>query len=523
MDCGDSPAIRGDCSRILEQITLKMTSTFDLGEVLTAITQGLVDELGAAFARIWLIGPGDICGQCFKAANCSNRNQCLHLRTSAGMYTRTDGEYRRVPIGALKIGRIAQGWGPMSTNDALNDDRLPNKRWLAETGLKSFAGYPLSFRGELLGVLGMFSHRPLTEDELERLAAFANQAAIAIKNAQLFSEVEELKIQLEAENVYLQEEIKTQHNFEEIIGQTKAIKKVQRNIETVAPTDANVLILGETGTGKELVARALHNLSNRKGRALIKLNCAAIPSGLVESELFGHEKGAFTGALAQKIGRFELADKGTIFLDEIGEMPLDLQPKLLRVLQEGEFERVGGSRTFKVDVRVIAATNRNLDDAVRAGRFREDLYYRLNVFPIALPSLRERREDITLLAQYFVAKYGARLGKKIDQIQRKLLDQLATHSWPGNIRELENVIERAVIVSRGSALELGEPLVPRSAIAQDIPQLLTLEELERHHISAILKLVGGRVSGDGGAADILGMKPTTLESRMKKLGVNRVR
>lgn len=436
---------------------------------------------------------------------------------------RTDGEYRRVPLGALKIGRIAQGWGPMATNDALNDDRLPNKRWLAETGLKSFAGYPLSFRGELLGVLGMFSHRTLSEDELERLAPFANQAAIAIKNAQLFGEVEKLQKQLEAENVYLQEEIKTEHNFEEIIGQTKAIRKVNRNIETVAPTDANVLILGETGTGKELVARALHNLSKRKSRALIKLNCAAIPSGLVESELFGHEKGAFTGALAQKIGRFELADKGTIFLDEIGEMPLDLQPKLLRVLQEGEFERVGGSRTFKVDVRVIAATNRNLEDAVRAGRFREDLYYRLNVFPISLPSLRERRDDIHLLVQYFVAKYGARLGKKIDQIPRKLLDQLATHAWPGNIRELENVIERAVIVSRDSALELGETLAPRPAITQEAPPLLTLEELERSHISAILKLVGGRVSGDGGAADILGMKPTTLESRMKKLGVSRVR
>ena len=516
----DSQDTRNDCSRVLQQITLQMTSTFDLGEVLTAITQGLVADMGAAFARIWLLGPGDLCASCFKASDCANHERCLHLKASAGMYTRINGEYRRVPLGALKIGRIAQGWGPMSTNDVMNDERIPNKQWLGETDLKSFAGYPLIFRGELLGVLGMFSHRVMSDEEFDRLALFANQAAIAIKNAQLVTEVENLKNQLKAENVYLQEEIRTQHNFEEIIGQTGAIKKVLKTIEQVAPTDASVLILGETGTGKELVARAVHNLSKRKQRALIKLNCAAIPSGLVESELFGHERGAFTGALAQKIGRFELADNGTIFLDEIAELPVELQPKLLRVLQEGEFERVGGTSTIKVNVRVIAATNRNLGEAVEGGKFREDLFYRLSVFPVTLPPLRERKEDVVLLAQYFAIKYGKRLGKKIEQIPRKVMDALKSHPWPGNIRELENVIERAVILSPGPRLDLGESL-PQRSVHSHGTQPLTLQEMERNHIAEVLELTGGRVSGNGGAAEILGMKPTTLDSRIKKLGIKK--
>ena len=516
------PAPHSATTSTLERITLQITSTFDLGEILTAITQGFVDDMGAAFARIWLLGPGDLCAECFKASDCANREQCLHLKASAGMYTRINGEYRRVPLGALKVGRIAQGWGPVSTNDVMNDERIPNKQWLGETGLKSFAGYPLIFRGELLGVLAMFSRRIMKDEEFEHLALFANQAAIAIKNAQLVTEVERLKNQLEAENIYLQEEIKTQHNFEEIIGKTTAIRKVLKAIETVAPTDAGVLILGETGTGKELVARAVHNLSQRKNRALIKVNCAAIPSGLVESELFGHEKGAFTGALAQKLGRFELADKGTIFLDEIGELPLELQPKLLRVLQEGEFERVGSSRTMKVNVRVIAATNRNLEEAVETGKFREDLFYRLSVFPVPLPPLRERREDVPLLVQYFTMKYGKLFGKKIERIPLKVLHALKNYPWPGNIRELENVIERAVILSQGPQFELDDSLPQRSVRSQG-KRLLTLEEMERNHITEVLELTGGRVSGDRGAAKILNMKPTTLESRMKKLRIKKAR
>ncbi len=335
--------------------------------------------------------------------------------------------------------------------------------------------------------------------------------------------MEQEKARLEAQTVYLQEEIKGGHNFEEIIGSASSLKKVLKSVERVAPTDSTVLITGETGTGKELIARAIHNLSPRKQRPLVKVNCAAIPGGLIESELFGHEKGAFTGALARKMGRFEVADKGTIFLDEIGELPLDLQSKLLRVLQEGEFERVGGTQTFKIDVRVIAATNRNLEQLSKAGQYRPDLYYRLNVFPIHLPALREREEDIPLLVQYFVQKHGMRLGKKIDRISDRMMSTLQRYQWPGNIRELEHVIERAVILSEGTELEPIDWLSPAPNTALANGKTLTLEEMERQHICDVLEQTSWRVSGDKGAAAILGLKPTTLEARMKKLGITRVK
>jgi PAS domain S-box-containing protein len=331
---------------------------------------------------------------------------------------------------------------------------------------------------------------------------------------------EQEKARLEAQNIYLQEEIKGTHNFEELIGSSSSLKRVLKNVERVAPTDSTVLITGETGTGKELIARAIHNLSPRKGKPLVKVNCAAIPSGLIESEFFGHEKGAFTGALIKKMGRFEVADKGTIFLDEIGELPLDLQSKLLRVLQEGEFERVGGSQTFKVNVRVIAATNRDLDHLSKTGHYRPDLYYRLNVFPIHLPALREREGDIPLLVQYFVRKCAANLGKKIDRIPEQMMAALQRYAWPGNIRELEHVIERAVILSEGPELEPIEWLSPSSGKAGPA-RALTLEEMERQHIVDVLEQTNWRVSGEKGAAKILGLNPTTLEARMKKLGITR--
>ena len=333
---------------------------------------------------------------------------------------------------------------------------------------------------------------------------------------------EQENARLQAQNVYLQEEIKLTHNFEELIGSSSSLKKVLKNVERVAPTDSTVLITGETGTGKELIARAIHNLSPRRGRPLVKVNCAAIPAGLIESELFGHEKGAFTGALTRKMGRFEVADKGTIFLDEIGELPLDLQSKLLRVLQEGEFERVGGTQTFKVNVRVIAATNRNLEQLSKTGGYRPDLYYRLNVFPIQLPALRERDGDIPLLAQYFVHKFATNLGKKIDRIPERMITALQRYPWPGNIRELEHVIERAVILSEGPELEPIDWLSP-SDNKTGLTKTLTLEDMERQHITDVLEQTNWRVSGDKGAAAILGLKPTTLEARMKKLGIARVK
>ncbi len=328
---------------------------------------------------------------------------------------------------------------------------------------------------------------------------------------------EELQ-KLQLENVYLQEEIKS--DFGEIVGKSQAIKKVFQNIERVAGTDATVLLTGETGTGKELFARAIHNLSSRKESVLVTVNCAALPSGLIESELFGHEKGAFTGALSLKIGRFELASGGTILLDEIGDLSLELQAKLLRVLQEGEFERVGGSETLKVDVRVIAATNQNLEKAMEVERFRQDLFYRLNVFPIQIPSLRERKGDIPLLVRYFAMKYGKKLGKEINTIPQKTMEALKAYPWPGNVRELENIIERAIILSRESQLELGDWL-PKPGVTPRGSRIQTLEELDRKHIMEILELAGWRVSGERGAAKILGLKTTTLEARMKKLGIQR--
>ena len=348
-------------------------------------------------------------------------------------------------------------------------------------------------------------------------------AELSKANASLqeaLSEVERLKNRLEAENIYLQEEIKLQHNFEEFISHSEVIKRILRQVEQVASTDATVLMLGETGTGKELLVRAVHNISARRDRPLVKVNCAALPANLIESELFGHEKGAFTGALTHKIGRFQLADGGTIFLDEIGDLPLELQSKLLRVLQEGEFERLGNPRTTKVDVRIIAATNRDLEKAIENRDFREDLYYRLNVFPIKSPPLREHKEDIPLLVKHFVMKYGAKIGKKIEDIPQKVMDTLQAYVWPGNVRELENVIERAVITSSGKKLQLGDwlPKVGTSSGASHIP---TLKELEREHIVEVLELTGWRVRGEKGAAKILGIKSTTLEARMNKLGVKR--
>jgi formate hydrogenlyase transcriptional activator len=349
--------------------------------------------------------------------------------------------------------------------------------------------------------------------------------------------MEREKARLEAQNSYLIEEIKETHNFEEIVGQSRTLAEVIEKVKLVASTDSSVLILGETGTGKELVARAVHSNSERKDRPLVKVNCAALPVGLIESELFGHEKGAFTGASDRRIGRFELANGGTIFLDEIGDMPPDLQAKLLRVLQEHEFERLGGSTLIKVDVRVIAATNRDLLRSVAEGTFRQDLYYRLNVFPIQLPPLRERSEDIPPLVHYFVRRFSLKIGRKVTRIQRETIDRLINYAWPGNVRELENVIERAVILSRGIELEIApdalpeiaavaltQPAAPRPAPEEGSPAVplpQSIDQVERNHILEVLMRTNWRIEGAEGAAALLNLNPSTLRSRMKKLGVQR--
>jgi len=331
------------------------------------------------------------------------------------------------------------------------------------------------------------------------------------------AEIEQLKDRLEAENIYLRDQIDIEHKHEEIIGRSESIRKVLLQVEQVAHTDSTVLILGETGTGKELMARAIHNLSGRKGRAMIKLNCAALPATLIEAELFGREKGAYTGAVTTQMGRFEAANGSTIFLDEIGEVPLELQSKLLRVLQEGQFERLGSTKPIDVDVRIIAATNRSLAQAVKEGGFREDLYYRLNVFPISVPPLRERREDIPSLVWAMVKEFGKVFGKKIERIPKKNMDLLERYNWPGNIRELRNMVERAMILNNSSTLVVD---VPDGSAAITL-QTVALKEIERLHILAVLERTGWRVRGKNGAAEILEIKPTTLDAKMKKLGIKR--
>jgi formate hydrogenlyase transcriptional activator len=393
---------------------------------------------------------------------------------------------------------------------------------MAGEGLLSLCSMPLVSHADVLGTLNLGSRRPdfFTEADRQFFAQAAGQVAIALQNALAFRRIEELNARLAEEKVYLEDEIRTESRFEEIIGQSPALRAVLKQVETVAPTDSTVLIYGETGTGKELLARSIHELSQRRQGTFVKLNCAAIPTGLLESEMFGHEKGAFTGAIAQRIGRFELAHRGTMFLDEVGEIPLELQTKLLRVLQEREFERLGSSRTVKTDARLVAATNRDLTAMVEQRLFRADLYYRLNVFPITVPPLRDRREDIPLLVRYFVQQFARRMSKRITSIPSETMQALSRYHWPGNIRELQNFIERAVILTAGHTLEAPVRELKRSPGAVPSPaDVRTMAEAEREAIVRALREAGGRVGGPQGAAARLGMKRTTLQAKMRKLGI----
>jgi formate hydrogenlyase transcriptional activator len=408
--------------------------------------------------------------------------------------------------------------------DRMQDDRFDAEilsRW-ARRGMKSGCFLPIISRGKPLGTLAVLRQQEdaWTETEVSLLRQFALQVGVALENALTFSHVAELKEKVEEEKRYLEEELRTEYEFEDIVGESRPLKVVLKQVETVAPTDATVLIQGETGTGKELIARAIHTLSPRRERTFVRLNCAAIPLGLLESELFGHEKGAFTGAINQKIGRLELAHHGTLYLDEVGDIPLELQPKLLRALQEREFERLGSTRTIPVDVRLIAATNQNLEQMVEEKRFRGDLYYRLKVFPIVVPPLRERREDMSRLIHYFVEKYSRRLNKRIDSVPPEALRALSHWLWPGNIRELENFIERCVILTKGSALNVP---INELKMPTEVPSSGSeaLEVAERDHILRILRETKGVVGGPEGAAARLGLKRTTLNFKMRKLGISR--
>ena len=416
---------------------------------------------------------------------------------------------------------------PLDRTVEVDVDRVDPTGWdalhahLRASGVKRFCNAPLLAPHRVMGVLslGRLTSDPFTPDELDRITQVARQIAIALENAMAFEEIAALKDRLARENVYLREEIQGTHRFEEIVGESKALRRVLDDISTVAGTDTTVLLLGETGTGKELLARALHAASERHHRTLVTVNCTTSPAGLLESEWFGHERGAFTGALSQKVGRFELAHQGTLFLDEIGDVPLDLQSKLLRVLQEHEIERLGSTRTIRVDFRLIAATNRNLDDMVGAREFRADLYYRLNVFPVRVPPLRDRREDIPPLVLYFTQRFAKRLRKSIESVSRESMDLLCRWSWPGNVRELQNVIERAVILARGPVLAVSP--AEFDGVTQGASAPVTLEDAEREHIKRALDETNWVIGGPRGAAARLGLKRTSLVSTMRRLHIVR--
>jgi formate hydrogenlyase transcriptional activator len=428
------------------------------------------------------------------------------------------------PVEGFPTGWVWQNQQPLIVTDT-HESRWP-QFWerASPHGVQSACLLPLATSRCRLGALCFSCKQPAAYEEadLRFLQLVANQVAVAVQNALAFQEIEALKDQLAKEKTYLEEEVRTDHNFGDIVGENAALRRVLNEVETVAPTGSTVLIRGETGTGKELVARAIHDLSPRRARTFVKLNCAAIPTGLLESELFGHEKGAFTGAVGQKVGRFELAHQGTLFLDEVGDIPSELQPKLLRVLQEQEFERLGGTRTIKVDVRVVAATHRDLAAMVADDRFRSDLYYRLNVFPLTLPPLRDRTDDIPRLVRHFTQRFAQRMGRRIESIPSAAMDALVRYPWPGNIRELQNIIERAVILSPGPSLQVTlADLPPAPAHITTVVAPVTLADAEREHIITILRETDWMVGGTKGAAARLGMKRSTLQWRMKKLGIEK--
>ncbi|GJL54081.1 MAG: ATPase AAA [Nitrospirales bacterium] len=479
----------------------------------------------------------------FASMSASLRRIMPHVTTSLYLYDSDIQTFRRPVLdfpegkGFIQAGAIigiddSPPGKAFQSRKALTWNEAELKAYASETanqlvaeGMKSGVSVPLVVRDQVLGTLNVASVKDndFGQKEQELLTQVSTQVAIGLDNAMAYQHITELKEQLEQENVYLKDEIRNEHDFDEIIGESVELKRVLQQVEIVAPTDSTVLIQGETGTGKELIARALHQRSGRKDRPFVKLNCAAIPTGLLESELFGHERGAFTGAIAQTVGRFELANRGTIFLDEVGEIPLELQSKLLRVLQEQEFERLGSTRTIKVDVRLVAATNRDLGAMVEAGQFRRDLYYRLNVFPVTIPALRERPGDIPILVRYFTQRNALRMKKPIETIPSKVMESLTRYHWPGNIRELENVIERAVILSQGPvlAIPLTELKVVPSKASSSRQKTATLEGVERDHIIDVLRETKWVVGGKAGAAARLGMKRTTLISKMKKLDISR--
>jgi transcriptional regulator with GAF, ATPase, and Fis domain len=508
-----------------------------LEPLLALVVERLAEHPDVALARIWLIQPGDICPTCPLRTDCPQHIPCLHLVASAGQstadaeadWTRLDGEFQRFPVGVRKVGSVAATTEPVCVEDTRKDSTwIARPDWAEREGIVGFGGQPLAYHGEVLGVIGVFSRSVFGEEPLGSLRMLADHAAAAIANARAFEENARLRQQLESENAYLRDEISETQAFGEILGVSPGIREIGAQIEQVAPTDATVLILGESGTGKELVAREIHRRSERQDRPMIRVNCASIPKELYESEFFGHVRGAFTGAVKDRVGRFAAANGGTLFLDEVGEIPIELQSKLLRVLQEGQFERVGDDKTQHADVRIVAATNRDLASEVKAGNFREDLFYRLNVFPLEVLPLRERREDVPLLAERFL-EHAAKKLKRSGRLSKQNHAELQGYDWPGNVRELQNAIERAVITARNGELQFLLPGQAATETRGDDPAesasklgVMTddaVREIERANLVAALEQAEGKIYGKGGVAELLGLKPTTVASRIQRLGI----
>jgi formate hydrogenlyase transcriptional activator len=495
-----------DRLKLLLDMTNTLVSNLECRDLLRSVSASIRQVMHCDTVGVWL----------------PDANQ-VHLRQLAMDFPEGKGFVREdslQPIEGSTLGRVFKSGNPLVVG-VMSEQMAPEEAPEAHAeALESGCALPLISRGRTVGVLTLASRveNSFSPEDVDFLVRAAGQVAIAIENGLAYREIAELKDKLAQEKLYLEDEIRGEIDFEGIVGQSSALRHVLNLVETVAPSDSTVLLLGETGTGKELIARAIHERSRRKERTLVKLNCAAIPTGLLESELFGHERGAFTGAISQKAGRLELADQGTLFLDEVGDIPIEIQPKLLRALQEREFERLGSSRTQKVDVRLVAATNRDLEQMMENREFRSDLYYRLNVFPIRIPPLRERPEDIPLLVRYFAQKYSRRMQKQIESIPAAAMRKLSTWHWPGNIRELENFIERSVILSPGTALQA--PIAELGNNGRIAPVASARESNERDEIVRVLKVTSGRVAGPNGAAARMDIKRTTLISRMKKLGID---
>src|SRR5580700_1060957 len=491
---------------LLLNLTSSITSSLDLREVLRSIAANIREVIHADAVAVSLPD----------AASGKYRVFAMDFPHGKGVARE---ELLVTPSGISK--RAMDTLKPVVIDAREHNELAPDTNAIAAAeGIEALCSIPLVNRGRVLGLLSISrtTQTPFSLEDVDFLSRASGQIAIAIENALAYREISELQDKLAQEKVYLEEEFRSEMGFEQIIGHSSALKHVLQLVETVAPSDSTVLLLGETGTGKELIARAIHDRSHRKQRTFVKLNCAAIPTGLLESELFGHEKGAFTGAINQKIGRLELADRGSLFLDEVGDIPIEIQPKLLRALQEKEFERLGSTHTRKVNVRLVAATNRDLEKMIERREFREDLYYRLNVFPIRIPPLRERPGDIPLLVRYFTQKYGRRMLKQIESIPANAMKELSGWHWPGNIRELENFIERSVILTRGTALQA--PIAELHHNGRHAPVAGTRDANERNEIVRFLKMANGRVAGPNGAAARMNINRSTMVSRMKRLGID---